>query len=130
MTTATATVAPVSSTDLIIAAYQAHHQGLLAFVYDHLDVTDHRHGEDIASEVWVQILSNADRVDHRVMDLAWLQIIARGVIRRRTSPRSLEVRFTDQLPTATPSTEHQVLAHLDTPPAAAAQHATTLPIAA
>ncbi|MDX2707797.1 sigma factor [Streptomyces sp. PA03-6a] len=123
------TTATVSSTDLITAAYQAHQQALLRFVYDHLDVSNHCLGEDIAGEVWLRIVENADRVDHRVMDLAWLQIIARGVIRRRTSPRAVEVRFVDQLPTAAPSTEQQVLAHIDAPLAAVRQD-TVLPLAA
>ena len=82
--------------DLITAAYERHHAALLGFVYDRLDVLDHHLGEDLAAEVWRRITESADRVDQRVVDLTWLQVIARAVLREHTSPTRYEAIYVPQ----------------------------------
>lgn len=82
-----------SRIDLIATAYTRHHAALLGYVYDRLEVSDHHVGQDIAADVWLRITESADRVDQRVLDLTWLQMIARAVLREQTSPTRHQVLY-------------------------------------
>ena len=89
----------VLGASLLTAAYERHAAALVDYVSGSLVVGDWHRAEDVASEVWLSITKEIDRVDARVLELSWLQMIARSVV-RDTKDSGLEVlvAFTGEEP--------------------------------
>jgi hypothetical protein len=74
-------VRQAESTDpatLLAAAYELHTDALLAYVGT-LTGRDSYATEDLVADVWLRVAEHMDRIDTRVLDLPWLQMIARSV---------------------------------------------------
>lgn len=72
--------------DLLAAAFALHSDTLTAYVGELVAPAE---AEDAVAEVWVRIAEAGDRIDSRVLDLAWLRMITRSVVSGR--PQSPEV---------------------------------------
>lgn len=80
-------------TALVAAAYQRHADALVTYIRRDLAAGDPRlarDAEDLAGDVWLSIIENSDRVDGRVLDLKWLRMIARSVVRKYRDARGPE----------------------------------------
>jgi hypothetical protein len=80
----------VLGASLLTAAYERHAAALVEHISASLVAGDWHRAEDVAGEVWLSITENIDRVDARVLELSWLQMIARSVV-RATEDSGLEV---------------------------------------
>ncbi|MGW4784917.1 hypothetical protein [Streptomyces sp. NPDC004230] len=67
---------------LLAAAFERHADALLTYIRGHnqLSAIDSYGVEDLASEVWLAIAENMDRVDARVLEFSWLRLTANHVI--------------------------------------------------
>lgn len=65
---------------LLAAAYERHANALISYISNDLLAGAGDQGEDLAADVWLRVTENLDRVDERVLELSWLQMIARSVV--------------------------------------------------
>ncbi|WP_069874479.1 RNA polymerase sigma factor [Streptomyces malaysiensis] len=93
---------------LLAAAYERHAETLLSYIRNDLGADWHE-AEDLVAEVWLRMTENLDRVDNRALDLKWLQIIARFVVRYHGTANSFEtlVGFTGDEPVLAPQLEDE-----------------------
>jgi DNA-directed RNA polymerase specialized sigma24 family protein len=78
---------------LIAAAFERHAHALVTYIRRDLAAADSRlarDAEDLAGDVWLSITESADPVDGRVLDLNWLRMIARSVVRKHRAARGPE----------------------------------------
>jgi hypothetical protein len=69
---------------LLAAAYELHTDALLAYVGG-LTGGDSYATEDLVADVWLRVAENLNRIDRLVLDLPWLQMIARSVAGAQTA---------------------------------------------
>jgi DNA-directed RNA polymerase specialized sigma24 family protein len=84
----------MESAGLLAAAYELH-AGTVADYVRGLVGADLYLAEDLAADVWLRITGNLDRVDERVLDLHWLEMIARSVVREQHPVLEVPVGLAD-----------------------------------
>lgn len=74
-----------TAADLLATAYERHSVALIGFFASRLETADFDMAEDLAGEVWAVLAAGMDRMDHRVLELDWLLLTARAVLRQHNA---------------------------------------------
>lgn len=99
---------------LLAAAYECHANSLISYINDDLLVGARDQGEDLAADVWLRVTENLDRADERVLELSWLQMIARSVVANSAADGlELLVGFTGEEPELAAAHTGQALAQTE-----------------